>query len=252
MQLNKKKILGLLLLIITGAFLFAGIAYPEDKKGSAVQGRVVNGEGKSLSGVKVVAMLPGGQYKEGYNWLESRTKSNGMFVIDGLYPGMYYRIVFDGGQCNDLKDRIRSLPFGETMKLKKDYVITLSTFNVSEDGVIRDLLTGLEWAPLSVITVNYYERAESYATSRRIAGGGWRLPTLDELEDLHETGQRGCGLEAEAFGTRYPKVWASDRKSRLKQWIVTFRYNKVDTELWDPESDPCDDCRVLVVRSPKR
>ncbi len=251
MQLNKKKIPGLLVLIITGAFLFAGIAYPEGKKGSVVEGRVVSREGKPLSGVKVVAMLPSGQFREGYDWFETKTKSDGKFVIEGLYPGMYYKIVFDGGQCNDLKDRIRSLPFGETLKLKKDYVLTLSTFNVSEDGVIRDLLTGLEWAPLSVITVNYYELAESYATSRRIAGGGWRLPTLDELEDLHETGQRGCGLDAEAFGTSYPKVWASDRKSRLKQWIVMFRYNKVDTELWISESDPCDDCRVLAVRSPK-
>jgi hypothetical protein len=145
MQLNKKKIRGLLVLIITMAFLFAGIAYPEDKKGSAVEGRVVSREGKPLSGVRVVAMLPNGQYREGYDWLETKTKKDGKFVIEGLYPGMYYKIVFDGGQCNDLRDRFRSLPFGETMKLKKDYVLILSTFNVSEDGVIRDSLTGLEW-----------------------------------------------------------------------------------------------------------
>jgi hypothetical protein len=53
-----------------------------------------------------------------------------------LYPGRIIKIVFDGGQCNDLKDRVK-VSFGETMKLKKDYVLTLSTFNVSEDGVIR-------------------------------------------------------------------------------------------------------------------
>ena len=138
------------------------------------------------------------------------------------------------------------------MKLEKDYVLIWSPFNVSSDGVIRDLQTGLEWAPLSMITVNYYDRAESYARSRSLAGEGWRLPTVDELEDLYETGQRGCGLEEEAFGTRFPKVWASDRKSHLKQWIVTFRRDKVCTELWDQESGPCDGCRVLAVRSPKQ
>lgn len=252
MQLNKKKILRLLVLIITGAFLFAEIVYPVDKKGSAVEGRVVSRDGKPLSGVKVVAMLPSGQYKEGYNWLEAKTKSDGKFIIEDLYPGTYYRIVFYGGQCNDPRGRFRSLPSGETMKLAEDYVLNWSPFKVSSDGVIRDLLTGLEWTPLSVIAINYYDHAESYAGSLSLAGVGWRLPTVDELEDLHETGQRGCGLEEEAFGSRVPKVWASDRNSRLKQWIVAFHHNKVCTELWDQKSGPCDDCRVLAVRSPKK
>jgi hypothetical protein len=165
---------------------------------------------------------------------------------------MYYKIVFDGGQCNDPKERIRSHPSGETLKLAKDNVLILSPFKVSPDGVISDLLTGLEWAPLSVTTVNDYERAESYAASRRLDGGGWRLPTVDELEGLNESGKRGCGLEADAFGSSYFRVWASDRKSGLNQWIVMFHRDKVNTELWDQELGPCDNCRVLAVRSSKR
>ena len=250
--MNKKKISNLLVAIFTGIFFVAGIAYPAEQKGSAVEGRVVGSEGSPLTGVRVVARLPVGQHVEGYELFESQTGPDGRFIIAGLYPGMYYRIFFDGGQCNDLKDRVRSLPDGETMKLRDDYVLVLSHFRVSPEGVIRDLLTGLEWTPLSVITINNYERAASYASSREYDGGNWRLPTVEELEDLLRTGQRGCGLDVNAFGSRYPKVWASDRKSRSKQWVVTFHRDNLDTERWDEASGLCDDCRVLSVRSSQR
>ena len=249
-QGNMKKISMLSILSLLLCFLFAGTAYSENQKGSAVEGKVVDRYGRPLAGVKVVATLPGGEYQEGHDWFEVKTKPDGTFLIEGLYPGTYYRIVCDGGQCNDLRERIRSLPYGETLKLEKDFVLIFSPFKVSSEGVIKDLWTGLEWAPVPLTTVNY-DGAIRYSKSLGLAGGGWRLPTVDELNELYESGRRGCGLDL-AFENYYPKVWASDPKSPSKKWVVRFSSYKVYTELWDRESDSCDDCRVLPVRSLKQ
>jgi len=242
-----KKLSALSVLILMLSILFAGTECSADDKGSAVQGKVVGRDGRPLASVKVVAMLQSGEQKEGYGWFEVKTKPDGTFVLEGLYPGTYYRIVCDGGQCNDQKQRIRSLPSGETLKLRNDFVLLISPFNVSAEGVIKDLRTGLEWAPVPMMTVNY-DHAVTYVKSLRLAGGGWRLPTVDELKGLHESGKKGCGLDY-AFENRYPKAWSSDPKSPSKRWIGRFSRYELHAELWDRQSVPCDDCRVLPVRT---
>jgi hypothetical protein len=247
---NMKKISLVSVLILMIYFLSAGIVYSADVKGSAVEGKVVDRDGKPLAGVKVVAMLPNGELIEGYERFEAKTKLDGTFLLEGLYPGTYYRILCDSGQCNDPKERIRSLPSGETLKLRDDFVVIFSPFNVTPDGVIQDLRTGLEWAPVALMTINY-DGAVAYAKSLRLAGGGWRLPTVDELKDLHESGQRGCGLDS-AFENPRPKAWSFDPGNPSKRWLVRFSSYEVYADLWDQESPPCDDCRVLPVRSTKK
>jgi hypothetical protein len=243
-----KKIPMLSVLVLVSSLL-AGTAYPEDK-GSAVEGRVVDRDGRPLAGVKVVAMLTAGEYIEDYDRFEVKTKSDGKFVIQGLHPGTYYKIVFDANQCNEQRERIRSLPSGETMKLRQDYVLIFSPFEVSSEGVIKDLRTGLEWAPVPPITFTY-DLAALYTKSLGLGGGGWRLPTVDELRDLYDSAHDGCGLDW-AFENRYPRAWSSDPKSPTKRWLVKFSRDKIYTELWDQRLDPCDNCRVLPVRSLKQ
>ncbi len=236
--------------VLVCSLFFAGNAYAADRKGSGVEGRVVDRRGRPLEGVKVVAILPPGEYIEDYDRFEAKSGPDGRFLLQGLHPGTYYRIVFDAGQCNDPRERIRSLPTGETLKLGQDYVVIYSPFKVSPEGVIKDLDTGLEWAPVPTITVDY-DHAASYAKSLGLAGGGWRLPTVDELTELFESANDGCGLDW-AFENRFPRAWSSDPKSPSKRWLVKFYREKVYTELWDKRSAPCDDCRVLPVRfSPK-
>lgn len=136
------------------------------------------------------------------------------------------------------------------MKLTKEYVLVFSPFKVSSEGVIKDLRTGLEWAPVPMMALNY-DHAAAYAKSLELSGGGWRLPTVDELKDLYESGQSGCGLDW-AFGNRYPKAWASDPISSSRRWIVEFLRGEAVNEAWEPQFDSCDDCRVLSVRSSKK
>ena len=188
-----KQLSALSVLILMLSIFFGGTECSAGSKGSAVQGKVVGRDGRPLASVKVVAMLQRGEQKEGYEWFEVKTSPDGTFVLEGLYPGTYYRIVCDGGQCDDQKQRIRSLPSGETLKLRNDFVLLISPFDVSAEGVIKDIWTGLEWAPVPVMTVNY-DHAVTYAKSLRLAGGGWRLPTVDELKGLHESGEKGLRI----------------------------------------------------------
>lgn len=245
-----KNISAISLCIVLVCALSAGNAHSSELKGSAVKGKVVGSDRRPLADVRVVAMLPNGEIRKGYERLETKSAADGTFLLEGLYPGTYYRILSDSGQCNSPKERIRSLPSGETLKLENDLLLIFSPFTVTADGVIQDQRTGLEWAAAPLITVDY-DGAAAYATSLTLAGGGWRLPTVDELTGLHASGQRGCGLDS-AFKNPRPKAWSSDPKSPLKRWLVKFSRYEVQTELWDQQSPPCDDCRVLAVRSAKR
>ena len=242
-----KKVSALFILCFAMMFLFSAAAYPRDKKGSAAEGKVVGKDGSPLPGVTVVAVLPSGEYRAGYEQIKAVADATGSFTLKGLYPGTYYRIFFEGGQCNDPRDRIRSLPPAETLSLKKDYTLFFSPFKVLSNGVIKDPRTGLEWAPVPMPTVNY-DMAAAYAQSLSLAGGGWRLPTSDELEGLYKTGQNGCGLDW-AFGNRYPNAWAADIKNRSERRVFDFLRGEVYTWPGD-EIAPCDNCRVLPVRSP--
>ena len=228
-------------------FLSSAAAYSRDRKGSAAEGKVVSKDGSPLSGVTAVAILPSGEYREGYEEIKAVADATGRFKLKGLYPGTYYRIFFQGGQCNDPRDRVRTLPPGETLSLGKDYTLLFSPFKVLSNGVIKDPRTGLEWAPVPMPTVNY-AMASAYARSLSLAGGGWRLPTIDELEGLYETGQSGCGLDW-AFGNRYPNAWAANIKNMPDLQVFDFLRGMVDTRPGE-EVAPCDNCRVLPVRSP--
>ncbi len=242
-----KKISVLLILCCLLMFLSFAVAYSRDRKGSAAEGRVVGKDGSPLPGVTAVAILPSGEYKDGYEEIKAVADATGKFKLKGLYPGTYYRIFFRSGQCNDPRERIRNLPPGETLSLGNEYTLLFSPFKVLSNGVIEDPRTGLEWAPVPMPTVNY-EMALAYARSLGLAGGGWRLPTIDELEGLYETGQGGCGLDS-AFGDRYPNAWAANVKHQPDLQVFDFLQGRVDTRPGDDVA-PCDNCRVLPVRSP--
>jgi hypothetical protein len=237
-------------LSLMGSFLFAAAALSAGMTGSAVEGKVLDKNGRPLSGVTVVAELPNGEYRDGYEEIKAVAGDDGDFRLNGLYPGTYYRLFFEGGQCNDPIERIRSLPPGEIMKLNKDYVLLFSPFKVSPSGVIKDPRTGLEWAPVSMFEANY-RVAETYATHLRLDGGGWRLPTIDELEGLYETGRSGCGLDW-AFGNRYPNAWATDHEGSSERKIFDFLHGTTYAQPVGDGVAPCNNCRVLPVRCPIR
>ena len=61
-------------------------------------------------------------------------------------------------------------------------------YEVSPEGVISDTKTGLQWyvGPDEKTT---WDGANTWANKLAVAGGGWRLPTIDELDEICEKGK---------------------------------------------------------------
>lgn len=61
-------------------------------------------------------------------------------------------------------------------------------------GVVFDTATSLDWEQSPMTNWVNYADAHTYINSLALDGGGWRLPTLDELKDLykHISTDTGC------------------------------------------------------------
>ena len=56
------------------------------------------------------------------------------------------------------------------------------------NGIVKDTHTGLEWIAGPDRDTNWNE-ARSWVQSLNLDGGGWRMPTMDELESLYKKGK---------------------------------------------------------------
>jgi hypothetical protein len=110
-------------------------------------------------------------------------------------------------------------------------------------GVITDDHTKLEWivGPNEDIT---YDQAVLWVAHCNVAGGGWRMPTRDELKSLYQKGVGNRNMNP-AFKTTGWFVWA-ERKDSSSAWL--FNFNRGD-ESWDGQPYRSDGYRVFGVRS---
>jgi hypothetical protein len=205
-------------------------------KQSAVEGKLVDWNGKPVAGVKITASQA--QPIKGYEQFEAVTTSNGAFRINGLFPSSQYVLKpwSDKWTC-ETAVMVDSAPQGETavlpesMKIVKAYsknggglVVDLATgatrFKVSSDGVITDSTTGLEWLA-GPDRDTYYAQAEQWVAGCNVAGGNWRMPTRQELATLYQEGVGKRNMDP-AFKTTGWWVWAEPRDSS-SAW--GFRFN---------------------------
>lgn len=206
-----KKVL--ILFSVTLILVFVSVACEAGKKGTNIEGKVVDKDGKPISGVKVVATQK--EPLKGYEKFETKTKGDGSFVFKGLYPESVYELSPVGEHCSRNKTEIITGPIGETKMVKEHIVAGTYLFNISKDGVIFDPRTGLEWgrAPKEEMT---WAEASRYVQKLSLAGGGWRLPTRAELRGLYETGEIGCGIGDDITGGTW--VWSSELDEFSHAW----------------------------------
>lgn len=78
--------------------------------------------------------------------------------------------------------RTQSTPTANANILKRDGV-----YIVYANGIVKDTGTGLEWVvgPDRNIT---WDEANLWVKRLNLSGGGWRMPTLNELEGLYKKG----------------------------------------------------------------
>ena len=90
------------------------------------------------------------------------------------------------------------------------------------NGIVRDTNTGLEWkvGPDKDTTWN---EAKSWVQSLDLDGGGWRMPTVDELKGLYKKGKGSRNLTPLLKTTGW-WVWSVETKGPLLAKFFDFTY----------------------------
>jgi uncharacterized caspase-like protein len=113
----------------------------------------------------------------------------------------------------------------------------------SANGVVRDTSTGLEWkaGPDKDIT---WDEAKSWVQGLELDGGGWRMPTINELENLY---MKGVGDRNMTPLLKTSGWWVWSGESTGPKWIKTFDFRFGRNASTYREF--CDPIRVFAVRS---
>lgn len=113
-------------------------------------------------------------------------------------------------------------------------------------GIVHDTRTGLEWYAGP-------DRAMTWEAARRLTdrldafGGGWRMPTLKELDALRAISD-GIDTITPFFANTGYWIWAGQTPESSSRWVFGFSYGG---EGWGGQA-PDDGGRVIAVRPGKR
>jgi hypothetical protein len=183
---------------------------------SAVEGRLVDGAGNPVANVKIAASQV--HPIKGYERSEAVTKSDGTFRLRRLLPSSVYVLKPVSGEWTcETTAQVKSAPRGLTAIMPSPLLLR---FTVSPEGVITDALTSLEWIVGPDRDLNYDE-ATRWVAECEVAGGGWRMPTRQELAELY-LGDSGRANLDPAFRMTGWWVW-SEPQDASSAWH--FRFN---------------------------
>ena len=93
-------------------------------------------------------------------------------------------------------------------------------FTKDNNGVITDSVTGLDWY-INPNPHNTWTQAKAWAENLTVAGGGWRLPTLNELKTLYQKGASAVHMDP-LFQLPGAYVWSGDLKDASFAWGFAF------------------------------
>jgi len=146
------------------------------------------------------------------------------YGVEGILPD---------GLVGEIRDRhlipfLKQDKFGEGLLagasavaqvIAKNAGIVLTGSNVTErdrgyiayaNGIVKDKSTGLEWKAGPDKDTDWNE-ARSWVQSLNLDGGGWRMPTMDELENLYKKGTGWRNMTSLLKTTGY-FVWSGETK----------------------------------------
>lgn len=223
-------------LIVFILFIIAGCG----GKTTSLEGKVVDGKGKPLSGVKVVAKIS--QPVKGHEQSETTAGSDGTFKLKNVLPSSEYQLVFYSGQWKtEKKMLVKSGPAGQTKTLAEPMMIR---FMDVKEGIVLDTKTDLMWAAKDNGSPVNWPGAVSYCENYRAGGhADWRMPAQNELAELYAAKEHRDIIQISGCC-----VWASEtRGSRA----VNFSFNDGIASLNLQSNDIYAGGRALPVRSGK-
>jgi hypothetical protein len=88
------------------------------------------------------------------------------------------------------------------------------------DGVVKDTKTGLEWVAGPDGNMTWLQ-ARDWVRGLSIDGGGWRMPTVKELEGLYQKG-RGKRNMTPLLKTTGWRVWSGKTMGSPLDWYFDF------------------------------
>ena len=91
---------------------------------------------------------------------------------------------------------------------------------VYTDGVVKDTHTNLEWKAGPERNTSW-EKARLWTRNLNLDGGGWRLPTKEEIKSLYRARMGTCNMTP-LFKTTAWWVWSSETKGSSQAWIFYF------------------------------
>ncbi len=111
------------------------------------------------------------------------------------------------------------------------------------NGIVKDTKTGLEWKAGPDKDTDWNE-ARSWVQNLNLDGGGWRMPTTDELKTLYK---KGAGFQnmTPLLKTTGSWVWSGEPKGSSFAWY--FNFSKGDRDWY--RRDASHTGRVFAVRS---
>ena len=91
------------------------------------------------------------------------------------------------------------------------------------NGIVKDTKTGLEWKVGPYKNTNW-NQARSWVESLNLDGGGWRMPTMNELEGLYKKGMGSHNITPLLKATlgKYLWVWSGETKGSSRAGGFAF------------------------------
>ena len=130
----------------------------------------------------------------------------------------------EGMPASDVAAILGSPNIVTTDEKRRDCIAQDGNFCKYADGVVKDTSTGLEWlaGPDRHAT---WDEARSWVNNLTVDGGGWRMPTIEELKTLY---QKGAGTRnmTPLLETTGLWVWSDEIKDSSSAW--GFYFNRGD------------------------
>ena len=99
---------------------------------------------------------------------------------------------------------------------------------LKEPAVLEDTFTGLQWTQRDSLSNTNWDQAKSFCATAPWGGGGWRLPTMQELSQVYTDGRDGttpCGNHECKVSSKFyltgPWFWSGDQgNSSSEVWMM--------------------------------